>query len=199
MPQSAMPAPITAARKRLVWVAAQAAVNPPWLHPAMPSGRGRRRRPATRSSMPARMSVHSPQPTAPATMSANARPCPWLPRRVGAEHRQAGRRPAAGPTTTSPPSARRPTGRRGRRGPSSPGERAVRPAPAWRQDQHAVDLQPGRRAPARQPLLGVPGDAAQFRAGIADPERHLASRRGRRAASRPCSSGPRSRSRRRWR
>ena len=83
MAQSATPAAITAARKRPVWVTAQAAMNPPWLHPAMPSRSGSATPLATRSSRPARMSVHSPCPTAPATAAANSWPCPWLPRGLG--------------------------------------------------------------------------------------------------------------------
>ena len=47
------------------------------------------------------------------------------------------------------------------------GKRAVRPVPAGRQDQHAVEFEP-IGCPPRQPLLRAPGDAAQFRAGIAD-------------------------------
>ena len=87
--------------------------------------------------------------------------------RVGVEHREAGRgkpltpRPPACHELVGPPAVRAAVDDRHQ------GERTVRPAPAWRQDQHAVEFQPVR-CPPSQPFLGAPGDAAQFRTGVAD-------------------------------
>ena len=72
MPQSMTPAPTSAARNLSVCPIAQAAMNPPWLAPAMPSRSGSATPSVTSRSMPVRMSVHSSRPTLPATLAANS-------------------------------------------------------------------------------------------------------------------------------
>ena len=74
IPQSLIPAAITAALNRSVCPIAQAAMNPPWLAPPIPSRSGSATPSAISRSIPLVMSLHSAPPTEPATAAAKSRP-----------------------------------------------------------------------------------------------------------------------------